>query len=85
MKKAKIHYSKDTIEMIKKVLKVNSLEEVLYKEYPDDAKGFDYNRDHIKIFSKMYTGSVRLFRGLFYTKKEFEEDIKKKLSIQIPK
>lgn len=85
MKKAQIYFSQDTIEMIKNVLKVNNLEEVLYKEYADNQYNFDYNREHIKFFQKMYAGSVRLFRGMYYTLKEFDEHIKDKLTVPIPK
>ena len=85
MKKEKIYLSNKSKRLIMSTLKIKKLEDALYLDFPDKDDKFDYDRKDIDVFSKLYTGSIRLSNGLFYTtKREYDEHINRLLSIQLP-
>lgn len=71
-------------EIILDALKLQSLDQVLDRDYADLSINNDSDREQAKKYSNRFRGSVRLVRGKFYTEEEIRQRRNRIDSLKLP-
>ena len=82
MKPIKLQAS--TLKAIRDRLKLNDLNDVLTKDFPDRLKQQKVDREKASVFAAKYRGSVRLRSNRYLSEEESEERRNHILNIELP-
>jgi hypothetical protein len=82
--KTKSLLTQKSLKLIQDRLKAKDNTELVNRDYNKTSSNVDFNREDAKKYANRNRGSVRIFRGNFYTRSEYEEFVEKALSIELP-
>lgn len=73
-----------SLQLIQDRLKAKDKTELVNREYVKTSSSTDFNREDAKKYANRNRGSVRIFRGNFYTQSEYDEFVTDALAIELP-
>ncbi len=73
-----------SLQLIQDRLKAKDKTELVNRDYDKTSSCVDFNREDAKKYANRNRGSVRIFRGNFYTRSEYEEFVEKALALELP-
>ena len=73
-----------SLQLIQERLKAKDKLELVNRDYDKTSSRVDFNREDAKKYANRNRGSVRIFRGKFYTQSEYEEFVERALGIELP-
>lgn len=73
-----------SLKVIEDRLKAKNKVDLVNRDYTKTATDVDFSREDAKKYANRNRGSVRIFRGNFYTQSEYEEFVKNALALELP-
>lgn len=73
-----------SLQLIQDRLKAKDKTELVNRDYSKTSSCVDFNREDAKKYANRNRGSVRIFRGNFYTRSEYEEFVEEALALELP-